>query len=210
MYSTKKRRLKSTTLATSHLEPAETAYRITNPAIVFQVCKSIIKLKKENFETTFTAVESDLHERMVFVKNLKLELLRASKEGMITMSDIGEKIYLDIDSSSTELQCDVYCFKCCKGGEVLKCKGCFRVYHDKCFPFTAKLWRCVYCEKRLQKPIRGKIMTQTDLNDVIAILYEKLVSEFKEVLDASMLNNEDDDLRTALRLFLFKSHFSIA
>ncbi|XP_045110404.1 zinc finger MYND domain-containing protein 11-like isoform X2 [Portunus trituberculatus] len=83
---------------------------------------------------------------------------------------------------------DWYCFECHKGGEVVCCSKCYRVYHKMCInvedqPYDNEPFVCVVCKKRLyQRSVKSRI-NREDLNMLLAFTVERL----KERLPVNIL-----------------------
>ncbi|XP_042241533.1 zinc finger MYND domain-containing protein 11-like, partial [Homarus americanus] len=74
---------------------------------------------------------------------------------------------------------DWYCFECHKGGEVVCCSKCYRVFHEMCInvedhPYDNEPFVCVVCKKRLyQRSVKSRI-NREDLNMLLAFTVERL------------------------------------
>ncbi|XP_068218714.1 zinc finger MYND domain-containing protein 11 isoform X2 [Palaemon carinicauda] len=74
---------------------------------------------------------------------------------------------------------DWYCFECHKGGEVVCCSKCYRVYHENCInvedhPYDNEAFVCGICKKRLyQRSIKSRI-SRDDLNMLLAFTVGRL------------------------------------
>ncbi|KAK7071069.1 PWWP domain [Halocaridina rubra] len=74
---------------------------------------------------------------------------------------------------------DWYCFECHKGGEVVCCSKCYRVYHLNCInvedhPYEGEALVCVICKKRIyQRTIKSRI-NREDLNMLLAFTVGRL------------------------------------
>ncbi|RWS30386.1 hypothetical protein B4U80_12638 [Leptotrombidium deliense] len=179
--------------------------RLSNSSVVYCFYREIIELELAKKNTVWSeiwkAFKERWHHKQDKEKHFKGEINLAVQDRLIRLSSNK----YSIDRARRCQNNDFYCFRCCKSGkdELIKCSYCWRVYHVNCFHYSDIRGRCFFCKDYSQESIRGKIITKKQLNDVLAILYRKLKSEYQSVVNVSNFADERSELKELVANFVF-------
>ncbi|RWS21053.1 zinc finger MYND domain-containing protein 11-like protein [Leptotrombidium deliense] len=167
-------------------------------SFIVVVWRTMCELRKRRIRCTFGAIKSEIYKyNRQFSRNIDKAISNAIEDKLLIKKTGRVAVYELPTENEVKLLQDMNCFICySSGADLMKCDSCERVYHDHCYVWTNVKGHCGFCIPITQEKIRGKELTRNNINDLLSVLYEKLVNneDYRRVLQCSYFLEEKEAL----------------
>ncbi|RWS11567.1 zinc finger MYND domain-containing protein 11-like protein [Dinothrombium tinctorium] len=185
----------------------EMVARKAKPWFVFSVWKAIIELESCKKPTTAELIAESM-KKMREMRLFHNDLALAVDDRLIERKANGEYSICS-DATASRSDCDWYCFICFKSApKILKCNGCFRVFHESCCASSDEKGKCYFCKTYVQEIIRKKELSVENINDVIDVFLYNIKLGFMDVIQASWFQNESQTIKNLIPKLIHNHDFN--
>lgn len=125
------------------------------------------------------------------------QILKAVYDGLLEIDEGDKCFFVPKDKAPTLPDKDMYCYTCHSAGELLPCKKCWRVYHDKsnCWDGDFQTQTCKECQissDESEKRIRGRIPTRDEMQKMLSEVMRAIQAKCPEIRDMYKTCSEED------------------
>ncbi|XP_071505214.1 zinc finger MYND domain-containing protein 11-like [Diadema antillarum] len=176
--------------------------RMSDPQVILQLWEAITFIRQQRQVANMERIVAFMSKHYsCSAKETQRQIVHAVKENLLvkelSKSKVGSRAGTTQDgfwcaeerTEESEEPHDWYCFKCHKGGEVLCCGTCYRVYHPECVNVEPEkvlsLWICPYCEACRKKSVST---SKWELNKILHHVINRMKDKSRDLTKKLNLN----------------------